>query len=268
MPTENERNEKTDMKKVILILVDGMRPDSLALCGNKYVDELLENSAYTLSAKTVMPSVTLPCHMSLFHGVDPERHGILTNTYVPQVRPVKGLCEVLRSAGKKCAFFYNWEELRDLTRPDSLAYSDFVSGHVYSYEKAIEICTDNCIEYIKKDSPDFAFLYLGWTDEAGHGYGWMGDEYLRSVRGSFDCIERVVKSLDDDYVAIITADHGGHGRCHGTDMPEDMNIPVIITGNSVEKQELENVKITDITSTVTAFLEVAPDPEWEGRNLI
>ena len=38
-----------------------------------------------------MPSVTLPCHMSLFHSVDPDRHGITTNGYVPQVRPIKGM---------------------------------------------------------------------------------------------------------------------------------------------------------------------------------
>ena len=109
------------MKKVLLILVDGMRPDGLLGCGNAFADTLLEHAQYALDAQTVMPSVTLPCHMSLFHSVTPERHGILTNTYVPQVRPVRGLCEVLRAAGKTCAFFYNWEELKDLSRPDSLA---------------------------------------------------------------------------------------------------------------------------------------------------
>lgn len=64
--------------KTLLILCHGMRPDSI------------ENSP-------------LPCHMSLFHSVDPGRHGITTNIYMPQVRPVMGLCEVLNQSGKKCA---------------------------------------------------------------------------------------------------------------------------------------------------------------------
>ena len=122
--------------KTILIVVDGLRPDALAACGNKFVDELLSHSIYTLDAKTVMPSVTLPSHMSLFHSVPPERHGILTNTYVPMVRPINGICEVLRAAGKASALFYDWEELKDLSRPDSLAYANYVSGHIYGYEKA------------------------------------------------------------------------------------------------------------------------------------
>ncbi len=107
-------------EKVILILVDGMRPDGLLACGHPYTETLIAESASCLTAQTVLPSVTLPCHMSLFHSVEPDRHGILSNTYVPQVRPVEGLVDRLDSAGKKCAFFYTWEELRDLSRPDHL----------------------------------------------------------------------------------------------------------------------------------------------------
>ena len=107
-------------EKVILILVDGMRPDGMMGCGNPFAEKLIKESTYSLKAQTVMPSVTLPCHMSLFHSVDPTRHGIVTNTYVPQVRPIEGLFDRLDKFDKKCAFFYTWEELRDLSRPDHL----------------------------------------------------------------------------------------------------------------------------------------------------
>ncbi|MCI9552423.1 MAG: hypothetical protein HFE94_02675, partial [Acutalibacter sp.] len=87
--------------KVLLILVDGMRPDALG--GVAQAQAMLARSAASLCAQTVMPSVTLPCHMSLFHSVTPQRHGTTTNTYAPQVRPVRGLCEVLAAAGKRCS---------------------------------------------------------------------------------------------------------------------------------------------------------------------
>ena len=107
--------------RTLLILVDGMRPD--ALTNIPTAQKIIARAKSTMSARTVMPSVTLPCHVSLFHSVDPARHGIMTNTYVPQVRPINGLCEVLSRANKSCAFFYNWHELRDLVRPGSLTYS-------------------------------------------------------------------------------------------------------------------------------------------------
>ena len=46
-------------KKVLLISVDGMRPDGLQSCGNPFVQELEKRCSYTYEAKTVFPSVTL-----------------------------------------------------------------------------------------------------------------------------------------------------------------------------------------------------------------
>ena len=88
-------------EKVILVLVDGMRPDGLLQCGHPFVDTLRKNATVYLQAQTVNPSVTLPCHMSLFHSVDPERHGITTNTYIPQVRPLEGLVDRLDNHGRQ-----------------------------------------------------------------------------------------------------------------------------------------------------------------------
>ncbi len=68
-----------------------MRPDGMMGCNNPFAEKLLSESTYSLSARTVMPSVMPPCHMSLFHSVDPQRHGVITNTYTPQVRPVEGM---------------------------------------------------------------------------------------------------------------------------------------------------------------------------------
>ena len=53
------------MNKVILISVDGMRPDGFLACKNPYIEQMMKTAYYTLDGRTVMPSVTLPCHMSL-----------------------------------------------------------------------------------------------------------------------------------------------------------------------------------------------------------
>ncbi len=254
--------------KVLLILSDGMRPDSIAACKSGTAVKILNESLYTLSARTVMPSVTLPCHMSLFLGVPAERHGILTNTYTPQVRPVRGLCEVLRSAGRKCAFFYNWGELRDLAQPDSLAHSCYISGHIYTYEKANELAADAAIAHIGAFDPDFTFLYLGLTDAAGHDHGWMSERYLAAVAASWETIDRVIGTLPQNYTVIITSDHGGHDRSHGSSLDEDMLIPLIIRTPERLTGKIEKADIIDIAPTVTRLLGAASDPEWEGHALL
>ncbi len=255
------------MKKVILISVDGMRPDGLLNCGHPFVEELVARSSHCLEAKTVFPSVTLPCHMSMFHSVSPQRHGILTNTYVPQVRPVSGLFEQLKMAGKKNAFFYGWEELRDIGRPGSVHFGAYRS--ITAVKGSDRWLTEQALSCIKEQAPDFVFLYLGDTDEiGGHGHGWMSQEYLSCIHTAVDCIQMVLEEADD-YSVIITADHGGHERTHGSEMPEDMTIPILLLGEDFAKgAALEDLSILDIAPTIAALMEVYPGGDWEGRNLL
>ena len=253
--------------KVLLISVDGMRPDALPKVKN--AQNIISKSAYNMNARTVIPSVTLPCHMSLFHSVDPGRHGTTTNTYMPQVRPVNGICEVLLKNGKRSASFFNWEELRDLSRPASLTHAYFISGGKLGYDVANPMTADAAIDFLSKVDVDFTFLYFGYPDAAGHGYGWMTEQYFESLENSWYNIERVIESLSDDYAVIITADHGGHDRTHGTELPEDMTIPVIMYGKDIKAGEaFEGASIKDIAPTVTKLLGVEPDAEWEGKSLI
>lgn len=253
--------------RVILILVDGMRPDALQNIAE--AEAVIGKSAYTMAAQTVMPSVTLPCHMSLFHSVDPSRHGTTTNTYAPQVRPVKGLCEVLLDNKKTSAFFYNWEELRDLARPNSLTFSYFCKGAQIGWDQTNDMVSTAAIEYLSKNDVDFTFLYMGYPDAAGHKNGWMSDAYMKAIKNSWENIKKVVDSLPENYTVIITADHGGHDRTHGTDLPEDTTIPVIIKGEGFQAgRVLENVSIKDIAPTVARLLNTEPDEEWEGTSLL
>ena len=82
---------------------------------------------------------------------------------------------------------------------------------------------------------------------------------------SFENIEKIMNDLPDDYQVIITADHGGHDRTHGTDLDEDMIIPMICHGTAFAPgTDLGTVSIKDVAPTVTALLGVKPDEEWEG----
>jgi len=247
--------------------VDGMRPDGLLQCGNPYVEQLMKESSYTLSARSAQPSVTLPCHMTMFHSVPPMRHGITTNTYVPQMRPVSGLFEQISMAGGNSAMFYGWEPLRDVARPGSL--KNAVYRWAYSADNTDKYLTDCALECIERDHPDFVFLYMVETDEkGGHDHGWMSREYLACISNAIDQVRRVAEAVGDEYHIIVTADHGGHERMHGTDMDEDMTIPMFYRGPAFEAGKvLENVSLLEIAPTVADLLGAMPSPDWEGRSL-
>jgi predicted AlkP superfamily pyrophosphatase or phosphodiesterase len=62
-------------RNLVLVVVDGMRPDGLQQARTPTMDPLIARGASTFAARTVLPSATLPCHMSRFHSVPPEGHG-------------------------------------------------------------------------------------------------------------------------------------------------------------------------------------------------
>lgn len=255
-------------KKVILICIDGMRADAFLQCGNPYAQELMKRGAYTVQGRSVVPSVTLPAHMSMFHSVPPERHGITTNVYMPMVRPVKGICEKLKEAGAVNAMFYGWEPLRDISRPASMKFTGYVNA--YMEDATDGILTDMAMERISRSKPDFVFLYMVETDEkGGHDNGWMTPAYLGYVSAALDNVKRVVEAYGEEYTVILTADHGGHDRAHGTQLPEDMTVPMVFMGpDFTPGQVLEDVCIMDICPTIAHVMGVPADPDWEGKSVV
>ena len=252
--------------KVILISIDGMRPDGLKACGNPYVKELEGLCYYTYNGRSMEPSVTFPCHFSMTHSVTPQRHGILTNTYVPQVRPVKGIFEKVKEAGGVCAMFYGWEPLRDICPPGALNFATYINA--YMQESGDTALTDECEKILTERKPDFAFLYMVETDEkGGHDNGWMSEEYLRRISIAIDNVKRIIQKFGDEYSVIIMADHGGHDRSHGSTMPEDMTVPFFFYGRNFPKGEIiaEDISLLEIAPTIAKLFGIPAEPEWEGK---
>lgn len=255
-------------KKVILISIDGMRSDGLQACENPYVKTLENLCSYTYAASSMNPSVTFPCHFSMSHSVTPQRHGILTNTYVPQVRPVNGIFEKICAAGGVSAMFYGWEPLRDITSPGSLKYATYINA--YMEDSVDTLLTDAAVTLIEEKQPDFVFLYMVDTDEkGGHDNGWMSDEYLRRIHIAVNNLKRIIEAFGEEYSIIVMADHGGHDRSHGSDLPEDMTIPLFLYGTEFEPGDnIVNASLLDIAPTIADVMGIGSDPEWEGRSLV
>lgn len=253
---------------VILVSIDGMRPDAMVQADTPTLDQLMATGAYTLHAQTVMPSVTLPCHTSMLRGVDTARHGITTNTFQPLARPVPSLMDVARAQGRRTGFFFNWPELRDLCEPGSLNVA-----HSFSpcYEPESDwLVARAAAEQVKQAPFDFLFLYLGYTDECGHAHGWMSRPYLDAIANADRCIAHVLDACASggrEVTVLVQSDHGGHDRSHGTDRPEDMTIPWVLNGPGVHSGRVLDapVRIFDTCPTLAALLDLAPAREWEGR---
>ena len=212
-----------------------------------------------------MPSITMPCHMSIFHSLPPSRHGMTSNTWAPMLKPIPGLVEIAHQASKRCAFFYNWEKLRDLNRPGNLSYSFFIDN-VYSDPFGDRVVLDEALRFLDQDQPcDFMFVYFGTVDTTGEAHGWMTDRYLEQVAFVDGLLGTLTSRLPKDATILVQADHGGHDFGHGTDSKEDMTIPWIVSGPGILPLQITTQVHTMDTAATAAFALGLPiPPEWDG----
>ena len=100
----------------------------------------------------------------------------------------------------------------------------------------------------------------------------MSSEYHEAVAQTWEMADRVLDVLakrDEEWTVLITADHGGHERIHGTELDEDMTIPLFLLGSAFPAgKELSDVTIMDIAPTITELLGVAAPAQWEGKSLV
>ncbi|MDE2127619.1 MAG: alkaline phosphatase family protein [Armatimonadetes bacterium] len=252
----------------MLISVDGMSSAGLAAADTPTIDGLRARGASTLMARTVMPSVTLPCHTSMLRGVDVPRHGITTNTFAPLARPVPSLMDVAARSGLRVGAFYNWPELRDLAEPGSVHVSYARSAcETAEHDWAVAYAVS---EHLAAEPFDLLFTYFGATDSAGHEHGWMTPGYIAMIHNVDRCIAHVLdaaRRMGRDVTVLVTSDHGGHGRTHGTDCDDDMRIPWVLAGPRVQQglELLTPVRGFDTCPTLAHCLNIAAAPQWDGR---
>ena len=268
--------KETNGNKVLLISVDGLRPDALA--NTDYLDILKGMGAYTTLAQTIYPSKTMPAHMSMFHSVTPNMHGMNTNNvYAPSGDLGNGITEVLASQGYTMAMFFDWENMQYLTKVENNVERNYIqwykgSGERYHERSTIEL-TNAILDHIENDPTDFTYLYFGMTDQMGHDHNWLSSEYYIAINHIFSNILKILEAVSDEYTVIITTDHGGGGNLganeHGSSAAVDMTTPVFIIGDGFEAgASLGNeVSILDITPTIADILGVDAEDCWVGRSL-
>ena len=251
-------------RRVVILSIDGLRPDAIAMAPMPNLMALMQSSAFTLGAQTVMPSVTLVSHASMLVGVCPAKHGVNWNDYIPDLGYAVGtdLFDIAHAAGLRTYIYAGKEKLRQVTEPSSL------DGFVYVNDRDLVLMERLIAEFPQ----DFGvlFIHLALTDGMGHVYGWLSEEQLSVIRRADEALGLFLAALDarglrSETLLILSADHGGHATTHGSSLPEDMTIPWIASGAGVQPKALTSPVHTMDTAATAAFALGLPIPaEWDG----
>ena len=99
------RAEGRVTQHVLVVSIDGLRPDAIGRFGATTLQRLAREGAATLEARTIVPAKTLPSHTSMLTGVPPAVHGVTWNADrtgeddAPDSLPVPTVFKVAHDAG-------------------------------------------------------------------------------------------------------------------------------------------------------------------------
>lgn len=220
-------------ERVIVISVDGLRPDAIDAADARTLKSLMERGASCTKAETIRPSITLPSHTSMLTGLDFRRHGVVWNNYRSGYIVHPTVFSVAAQVGKKSAMLFSKDKFHFLAQPAAVSWiygppapnkipleedytdADYVKLALKKEEEGASrhmtappvvppgdlMTTDEmlarafAVAWPVQKWP-LTFVHFREPDEAGHRKGWMGPEYLAAVKSVDASLGSIVATIE------------------------------------------------------------------------
>jgi len=268
------------VKHVVVIGCDGMGSVAFLETNAPTMHRLMREGAYTLKARSVMPTVSSPNWASMIMGAGPEQHGVTSNDWQTnkyEIAPIEAGPEgmfptifgVLHQQRPEATLVcvHDWSDFGRLLERSAVNYITNV--------KSSPLTSSHVIEQIKLKKPTFTFIHFDDVDHAGHSFGWKSWQYYKAVDMIDTLIGDVVQAvadagMKDSTLILITADHGGMGTKHGGNSMDELLIPWIVHGPGVVPgRVLESpINTYDTAATLAYIFGVKPPKVWIGRPVV
>lgn len=232
-----------NIKKVLIIGIDGCRADALELANTPVIDNLIQNGIYSPDALNDDITVSGPGWSAILCGVWSDKHLSIDNSFnntdyfnfPPIFKYAEDFDDNLNTVS-----ICNWNPINDNIVQN---YADFKLNVSSDYDVSSEAST-----YITNNDPDLIFLHFDDVDHAGHNYGFSPNitEYITSIEAVDDLLDPVMQAiyqrpnyLNEDWIILVTSDHGGVGTSHGGTSIEHENVVVIVSGDNIQQLVIE-----------------------------
>jgi predicted AlkP superfamily pyrophosphatase or phosphodiesterase len=276
------------VRKTLVIGIDGCRVDCLTKKAAPALSELADGGRFAVQAyaggplgtKAEQPTVSGPGWCTILTGVWVDKHGVRGNDFKannlsPDKYPhffyrLKGEVPALRLASST-----GWDAIENhIVSPvkDSFAFRFKGDGSGDHHEKGDAQVQEQLKKRLTGENDDLLFVHYDQCDGAGHKYGFGPKipQYLQAI-GSVDklvaedvALIKARKSYaNEDWLILVTTDHGGEGRNHGAQSELCRTIFVIANGPGIEARKIRSpVSQSCIAPTVADWFSIPVKPAW------
>lgn len=242
--------------KALVVMLDGVRADVIDNGLAPNLKLLAEGrwqpgygSAWSFSASTLRDGTTesAPNHVAIATGMTAKKSGIDANIDLIQ-------------RGTSTERLPTWLARLAKARPDVKTL------HIFAWYADLRLSPDYGVQFIfdrdkantrtlakmmaDRDAPDAVMWYIDLPDHAGHGHGYYpySRQYAEAVRESDRYVGDVLSAIaarktfpDEDWLVVVTSDHGGWERAHGMMSTQCYTVPLIVAGRHVAQGRIPGV---------------------------
>ena len=254
--------------RVLVIGIDGLRSDCLEAADTPALDALIAEGLYSPDALNNDITYSGPGWSDMLCGVWSDAHGVTDNTFV----------------GSNYDGFPSFMRRLESGNPDLNTYSfchwapinDYIMGD--DVDEALNAATDAAVrdaalDVLQNGDPHAVFLHFDDVDINGHGYGFNASvpQYMNAIETTDGFVAEVMDALtgrpdyvSEDWLVLVSTDHGGIGYNHGGTSIEEETIFFIASGNAVEPAVLLKDTLDVLPAPENCIAPGAAELRFEG----
>ena len=255
-----------DSKKVLLIGIDGCRADALEAAATPHIDALRADGIYSPHALNDDITISGPGWSAILCGVTSDKHLVTGNDFsgnnYAEYPSLFGLAEELHGVS-----ICHWGPINDWIVGEDADFKLNVTSDAAVAEQAAS--------YLSVNDPDIVFLHFDDIDVVGHGSGFSPEvpEYLATIEATDTHIGTVLTALtarpnyeQEDWLIILTSDHGGLGFSHGGNSFVERNVSFIVSGKNVPTDIVLRDSTVTENETANCLGENISELTFDGEN--
>ncbi|MDP7204546.1 MAG: alkaline phosphatase family protein [Pirellulaceae bacterium] len=277
-------------QRVLVIGIDGVRPDALAAARTPNLDKLIQTGAFADSTQILgtryrkSDTISGPGWSSILTGVWADKHGVHDNEFKGKnYKQFPHFFERLKAPfpQARTASFVDWSPIDEHIVSAADLKKNYPSANVGEYiEHDAEIARD-ASRHLQDGDPHATMVYFGSVDETGHKVGFHPSvkPYVAAIEVIDRHVGQLLRAIDarpsragENWLVLVSTDHGGRGTGHGSGhkVPEIRTVFLIVSGTAARQGKIqEQTYLVDLPVTALVHLGVKIDPAWklDGRSV-
>jgi hypothetical protein len=276
-------------KRVLIVGIDGLRPDALIAANTPNIDALISDGVVThhafaggtLGTATQQSTLSGPGWGSIAIGVWTDKHKIVDNGFSGYKKTVATnyphFFQRIKTAKPNAyvSSIVSWAAIEDyIVARVASSVNYHVKGVGASYPDRDLNVKNLAVAHLAAANPDVLFLHFDQVDGAGHSTGFSATNptYLSAIQtvdahigAVMAAIQARPQAAQEDWLVVLTTDHGGTASGgHGGQSTDERTISLLVSGGIVNAPHLSTDAPghTAVPPTVMKFLGLPVNGSW------